>query len=83
VHYLQEFRLKKSGIKNVIYLIEETHIKEAIENIGKASIFTAMTTSFITDGFHLKRTASPSDTVSYLAALTLSIEEHYKASGLE
>lgn len=64
----QKFRLKQSGIQNLIYLIENydtTHIGLPI-----TTLYQAATNTLIQDGFSVKFTNSLRGTLEYLACLS-------------
>jgi len=72
----QKFRLTKSGIPNVIYIIESfslggdgTYMTEAIE--------TAISSTQVVNGFFVKRTAKLDDTIRYLARMTKMLRGAY------
>ncbi|KAJ3332926.1 Crossover junction endonuclease mus81 [Blyttiomyces sp. JEL0837] len=66
------FRLSECKMENVIYLLEASNV-QAAEIFGYEAVFTAMTQTQVDDGFFLKVTTSPLDTVNYLANLTKRI----------
>ncbi|KAI5854173.1 hypothetical protein BZA05DRAFT_393449 [Tricharina praecox] len=72
----QKFRLTKSGIPHVIYIIEAfalgdngAHMTEAIE--------TAISSTQVVNGFFVKRTAKLDDTIRYLARMTKTLRDLY------
>lgn len=64
----QKTRLRRSGLANVIYLVEEP------QGIHKGPyhqhVQTAMSQAITIDGFHLKRTTTAEESVQFLAKLT-------------
>jgi len=62
----QKFRLKKSGLQNLIYLIEG-HI-----DLHRNHLFeTEMAATQIEDGFFIAKTVNEEDTIAYLVNMTL------------
>ena len=71
----QKFRLKKSGLRHVIYLIEDFnayHVSQFLE-----AIQTSIIGLQITDGFFVKRVPTFAMFVKYLVLLTKRIEDTY------
>ncbi|KAI8929853.1 hypothetical protein BC831DRAFT_395861 [Entophlyctis helioformis] len=77
----QKFRLGSCGMSNLIYLIEEVSTADA-EGFGMDKIMTAITQTQILDGFFLKHTYSPNETVTYLHNLTCAIQSMYRTQDL-
>ncbi|RKF56036.1 Crossover junction endonuclease MUS81 [Erysiphe neolycopersici] len=78
----QKFRLGRSGIKNVIYLIENiTLIPGAHENIDEA-ILSIIAGMQIVNGYFVKVTQKIEDTIEYLANLSKILREKYASSYL-
>lgn len=71
----QKFRLKKSGIRNVTYIIEDYNIGD-IGNM-RESIETAISSTQVVNGFFVKRTAKLDDTIRYLVRMTKMLEGIY------
>ena len=65
------------GIRNVIYLVEETNLVEAL-SFGIDAIQTAISQTQVVQEFFVKQTASAQETVSFLCSLTKIIEHKYK-----
>nr|KAJ3422042.1 Crossover junction endonuclease mus81 [Polyrhizophydium stewartii] len=76
----QKFRLSGCGLTNVTYLVEEGSLSNA-EGFGKDRLVSAMTQTQILDGFFLKRTFSPQETVQYLFNMTRVVQSMYAAGG--
>ncbi|KAJ5390438.1 Crossover junction endonuclease mus81 [Penicillium cataractarum] len=80
----QKFRLKRSGIKNVIYLIEEFSVTHADAGPGSAAKYQEMAASAIAstqvvNGYFLKQTRSLDDSIRYLARMTRLLRKMYGA----
>ncbi|GFF63625.1 crossover junction endonuclease mus81 [Aspergillus lentulus] len=77
----QKFRLRRSGIKNVIYLIEEFAITH---NVGSASAMkyqemmaSAIASTQVVNGYFVKQTRNLDDTIRYLARMTFLLQKMY------
>ncbi|CZR61915.1 related to Crossover junction endonuclease MUS81 [Phialocephala subalpina] len=74
----QKFRLRKSGVKNVVYLIEEiSNQSDTIRNMREA-ISTAITSSQVIDGYFVKQTQKMDDTIDYLVRMTKLLKQRYE-----
>ncbi|SCU94991.1 LAME_0F10242g1_1 [Lachancea meyersii CBS 8951] len=71
----QKNRLKKTGCKNIYYLVEDTVSDTAIRMAD--AIKTAVWMTVIYNGFHVKRTKNSNSTVAWLKGMTQVIESHY------
>ncbi|MCJ1463592.1 Crossover junction endonuclease mus81 [Pseudocyphellaria aurata] len=75
----QKFRLRKSGVKNVVYVIEEfsmsseriLHFQEAIES--------SIASTQVVEGYFVKKTLKLDDTIRYLARMTLMLKSMYES----
>jgi crossover junction endonuclease MUS81 len=76
----QKFRLTKSGLKNVIYIVEEFTVREA-DNMQE-SILTAISSTQVVNGFFVKRTAKLDDTIRYLVRMTKMLRSMYLGKNL-
>ncbi|VEN38033.1 unnamed protein product [Callosobruchus maculatus] len=76
-YHEQKFRLKKSGIKNVYYLIEDynkkKHIGLPLSTLRQAAVNTA-----IQDGFYVKETKNWMHTARFLAQFTAVLLNTFK-----
>ncbi|KAL5365992.1 ERCC4 domain-containing protein [Aspergillus floccosus] len=80
----QKFRLQRSGMKNVIYLIEESAIAHDPTS-GSAQRYQDMITSAVTstqvvNGYFVKKTKNIDDTIRYLARMTFLLNRMYTSS---
>lgn len=74
----QKFRLRKSGIKHVTYLIEEYAISsEKGDKYGDA-LESAIATMQVVNGYFVKQTAKLDDTIQYLARMTKTLKSIYE-----
>lgn len=81
-YHEQKFRLKKSGIRNVTYLVEEKTISaERLEAYG-ASMESAIAQMQIVDDIFVKQTSKTDDTIRYLERMTRSLKRMYEQKEL-
>ncbi|KAF5301832.1 hypothetical protein FQA39_LY10617 [Lamprigera yunnana] len=73
----QKFRLKQSGIQNLIYLIE-SHGSNTHVGLPLSNLYQAATNTFVQDNFSVKFTNELKGTVEYLASLTSILQKFYK-----
>ncbi|CAL7940361.1 unnamed protein product [Xylocopa violacea] len=77
----QKFRLKQSGIRNLMYIIEE-HEKGKRLTIPHSSLMQASINTLIQDGFSVKYTKSHKDSMFYLSSLTRILIKLFKEKDL-
>ena len=78
----QKFRLHKSGIKNVTYLIEEFSIStERSDKYGDA-VESAIASMQVVDNFFVKQTTKLDDTIRYLARMTRTLKSLYEVKDI-
>ncbi|KAK0631941.1 ERCC4 domain-containing protein [Immersiella caudata] len=78
----QKFRLRRSGIKNVIYLVEEISLDgQHLERYDEA-IKSAMASIQVVNGYFLKRTQQIDETIRYLASMTRQLKKKYEGKPL-
>lgn len=78
----QKFRLKRSGIRNTVYIIEDYGSLQAMEDQQHTRMVTAIAATQIIDGFFVKRTRKLDDTITYLANMTRLLKEKYEQKAL-
>lgn len=78
----QKFRLRRSGVKNVVYLIEEIGISQEVKNKYWAAVQTAIASTQVVDGFTVKRTRGLDESIRYLARMTNLLKTLYEAKPL-
>ncbi|WEW54966.1 Crossover junction endonuclease mus81 [Emydomyces testavorans] len=69
----QKFRLRRSGVKNVIYLIEEFAFADpssATAARSQEAIASAIASTQVVNGYFVKKTRNLDDTIRYLARMT-------------
>ena len=81
-YHEQKGRLRKSGLLNVVYLIEfaQSVHNNMMYKENKRKFLTVVSHTLIADSFRLKFTKSQSETVSYLALLTECLRKRYTRS---
>ncbi|KAH8424098.1 crossover junction endonuclease MUS81 [Aspergillus melleus] len=77
----QKFRLRRSGMKNVIYLVEEFNITQ---DTGSASalkyqemVASAIASTQVVNGYFVKKTKNLDDTIRYLARMTFLLQKMF------
>ncbi|PBP15872.1 ERCC4 domain-containing protein [Diplocarpon rosae] len=75
----QKFRLRRSGVKNVIYIIEEAKIE--VEHYAQ-HIASAIASTQVVNGFFVKKTHNMDETIQYLVNMTRLLREKYEAKPL-
>ncbi|KAJ5792791.1 DNA-directed DNA polymerase family X beta-like N-terminal [Penicillium pulvis] len=79
----QKFRLRRSGIKNVIYLIEEFSITHPEAGGGaqkyQEMVASAIASTQVVNGYFVKKTRNLDDSIRYLARMTLLLRKMYGA----
>jgi crossover junction endonuclease MUS81 len=74
----QKFRLRKSGIQNVTYLVEDYSISaERSDKYGEAVESVIASLQVVSDIF-VKQTSKLDDTIRYLARVTKALKEMYR-----
>ena len=80
----QKFRLRRSGIKNVIYLIEEFTVTHPDAGSGSGPkyhemVASAIASTQVVNGYFIKKTRNLDDSIRYLARMTLLLRKMYAA----
>ncbi|CAD1472643.1 unnamed protein product [Heterotrigona itama] len=77
----QKFRLKQSGITNLIYIIEEYEKGQRL-TIPHLSLMQASINTLIQDGFSVKYTKNHKDSIFYLSSITRILIRTFKEKNL-
>ncbi|CAG8463046.1 8991_t:CDS:2 [Funneliformis caledonium] len=77
----QKFRLSRSGMGQIIYLIEDYNMKEVAE-FGMDAIKSAMSSTQVLNGFFLKRTSTIDQSIDYLVRMTNMLKKLYENTTL-
>ena len=78
----QKFRLRKSGVKNVIYLIEEFSLSTEKSTKFHEAIQSAIASTQVVSGYFVKRTMKLDETIRYLARMTRILKSQYESKPL-
>ncbi|GAD96736.1 DNA repair protein Mus81, putative [Paecilomyces variotii No. 5] len=78
----QKFRLQRSGMKNVVYLIEEFAITHDSNHPSAAkyqeSVSSAIASTQVVNGYFVKKTRNIDDSIRYLARMTALLRRMYE-----
>ena len=80
--YEQKFRLRRSGAKNVVYLIEDITLSSEYATKYHEMMESAIASTQVVDGYFVKRTAKLDDTIRYLARMTVMLKSIYESKPL-
>lgn len=78
----QKFRLKRSGIKHVTYVIEEISLDQSHYSKYEEAVQSAIASTQVVDGFTVKKTQKMDDTIRYLARMTEMLKKRYESQPL-
>lgn len=78
----QKYRLKRSGVKNVIYIIEDFALDSEVRKKYQDAMDTAMAAVQVVNGYFLKKTDTIADSIKYLASVTYMLKEIYESKPL-
>ncbi|TVY48193.1 Crossover junction endonuclease [Lachnellula occidentalis] len=79
----QKFRLRKSGLKNVIYLIEEFSLSAENSDRYSEAVQSAIASTQVVNGYFVKQTQHLTDSVLYLARMTKMLKGLYENKPLQ
>lgn len=74
----QKFRLKKSGIRHVTYLIEEFSMSSERMDLYGESIDSAIASMQVVNDIFVKKTSKIDESIKYLARMTKSLKQIYE-----
>lgn len=76
----QKFRLRKSGVQHVVYIVEEFTVSaDRMANINEA-IESAIASTQVADGYFIKKTQKLDDTIRYIARMTVMLRKMYEVT---
>ncbi|KUI66402.1 Crossover junction endonuclease MUS81 [Cytospora mali] len=78
----QKFRLKRSGVKHVTYLIEEISLDQSHYSKYEEAVQSAIASTQVVDGFTVKRTQRMDESIRYLARMTEMLKKRYESQPL-
>ncbi|MCJ1473790.1 Crossover junction endonuclease mus81 [Lambiella insularis] len=76
----QKFRMHKSGIKNVIYIVEEITMSLDATQRYHEHVMSAIASTQVVNGYFVKRTRKLDDTIRYLARMTMMLKSLYEVT---
>ncbi|POR31279.1 Crossover junction endonuclease MUS81 [Tolypocladium paradoxum] len=79
----QKFRLNRSGVKKVIYIIEEISMDLASFQRYEEAVQSAIASTQVVNGYFVKRTAKMDETIKYLSRLTGMLKRDYERKSLK
>jgi crossover junction endonuclease MUS81 len=74
----QKYRMRKSGVKNVVYIIEHKEIGSDTEYRCHDMVRSAIAATQVQNGYFVKQTAKLDDTIRYLARMTTMLKVLYE-----
>ncbi|KAL8817887.1 MAG: hypothetical protein Q9223_003368 [Gallowayella weberi] len=78
----QKFRLRRSGVKNVVYLLEDIKISEETRTKYYEAVQSAIAGTQVVNGYFMKQTKGIDDTIRYLTRMTRMLKEMYESKPL-
>ncbi|KAH0420426.1 hypothetical protein CcaCcLH18_14010 [Colletotrichum camelliae] len=78
----QKFRLRKSGVKNVIYIIEEISMDSSYFQKVEEMIQSSIASTQVVNGYFVKKTQKMDDTIRYLTRMTFMLKKMYERKPL-
>lgn len=78
----QKFRLKRSGVRHVTYLVEEISLDREHFSKYEDSVQSAIASTQVVNGFTVKKTQKVDDTIRYLARMTEMLKKRYESQPL-
>jgi crossover junction endonuclease MUS81 len=79
----QKFRLLKSGVKHVVYMIEEFSMNADHFQKYEEMVESAIASTQVVNGFFVKRTQKMDDSIRYLARMTMMLKQRYQTKPLQ
>jgi crossover junction endonuclease MUS81 len=78
----QKFRLNRSGVKKVIYIIEDIAMDPASFQRYEESVLSAIASTQVVSRYFVKKTAKMDETIKYLAKMTTMLKRTYEKTAL-
>jgi crossover junction endonuclease MUS81 len=78
----QKFRLRRSGVQNVIYLVEEMKLAVETESKYHEAMNSSVAGTAVLNGYFVRRTKKVDDTIRYLARMTKLLRQEYAGKPL-
>ncbi|KAH0558634.1 hypothetical protein GP486_004716 [Trichoglossum hirsutum] len=77
-----QFRLRRSGVQNVVYIIEEISMSGDHWLKWKEAVESAIASIQVVDGYFVRKTQKIDDTIRYLARMTTLLKSLYEVNAL-
>ncbi|KAI1490669.1 crossover junction endonuclease MUS81 [Biscogniauxia mediterranea] len=78
----QKFRLRRSGVKNVVYIVEEISMDATGFQKYEETVQSAIASTQVVNGYFLKKTQKMDDTIRYLTRMTMLLKKQYESKSL-
>ena len=78
----QKFRLRRSGIQNVVYIVEEISLDSAHFQKFEEAVQSAIASTQVVNGYFLKKTQTMDDSIRYLTRMTMLLKKLYESKPL-
>ena len=78
----QKFRLRRSGVKNVIYLVEEISMDSTFFQKYEEAVQSAIASIQVVNGYFLKKTQMMDESIRYLVSMTKMLKKVYESKPL-
>ncbi|KAI8965933.1 hypothetical protein F5Y11DRAFT_343925 [Daldinia sp. FL1419] len=78
----QKFRLNRSGIKNICYIIEEISLDSEVLERRSEMMQSAICSTQVVNNFFVKKTQKMDDTIRYLTRMTMLLKKQYEGKPL-
>ncbi|KAI0009763.1 crossover junction endonuclease MUS81 [Xylariaceae sp. FL0662B] len=78
----QKFRLGRSGIKNVVYIVEGISMDAQVYSNHEEAVQSAIASTQVVNGYFLKKTQKMDDTIRYLTRMTMLLKKQYESKSL-
>lgn len=79
----QKFRLRRSGIRNVIYLVEEMALDSLHFQKYEEAVQSAIASTQVVNGYFLKKTQTMDDSIRYLTRMTMLLKRLHENKPLD
>ncbi|KAH7197476.1 crossover junction endonuclease MUS81 [Fusarium flagelliforme] len=78
----QKFRLQRSGVKKVIYIIEDIGMDPEVVTRYAEAVRSAIASTQVVNGYFIKRTNKMDETIRYLTQMTKMLKRTYESRTL-
>jgi crossover junction endonuclease MUS81 len=78
----QKFRLRRSGVINVVYIIEEISMDANHFQKYEDAVQSAIASTQVVNGYFVKKTQKMDETIRYLARMTAMLKKLYEGKAL-